>query len=79
MHVPYLSTFNCVFFTLQEAHSREVKELKRDHSRAVEELERRHALEMRTAEERLSAEKAAWQENYTRRQETSFMTRETEN
>ena len=56
----------------------EMEEVQREHSRAVEEAERRHSSQLRAVEERLATEREAWQENYTRRQETTFLARERE-
>ena len=44
----------------------------------LEEAERRHGCQLRAVEERLATERDAWQENYTRRQETVFLARERE-
>ena len=62
----------------QEAHTREVEELQRQHSRVMEETERRHGSQLKSLEERMTTERGAWQENYTRRQETAFLARERE-
>ena len=63
---------------VQEAHRREVEEAQREAKSAMEEVERRHGVQLRSLEERLTAEREAWQENYTRRQETALLTRERE-
>ena len=42
------------------------------------EAERRHKSQLRAVEERLGAEREAWQENFTRKQETAFLARERE-
>lgn len=55
-----------------------MEELQGEHSRQLEEAERRHGSQLRSLEERLVTERQAWQENYTRRQEAAFLTRERE-
>ena len=62
----------------QEAHTREVEELKRGHTEAMEEAERRHGSQLRSLEEKMATERQAWQENFSRRQETTFLARERE-
>ena len=42
------------------------------------EAERRHGSQMRAVEERVATERTAWQENFTRRQESTFLARERE-
>lgn len=44
----------------------------------MEEAERRHSSQLKAVEERLSTEREAWQENFTRKQETTFLSRERE-
>lgn len=44
----------------------------------MEEAERRHSSQLKSVEERLSTEREAWQENFTRKQETTFLSRERE-
>ena len=62
----------------QEAHAREVEELKRECSQAKEEAERRHASQLRALEERMATERQTWQESFTRRQENALLARERE-
>lgn len=44
----------------------------------MEEAERRHSSQLKSVEERLSTEREAWRENFTRKQETTFLSRERE-
>ena len=64
---------------LQEAHAKEVEALQRDRTLGPRRRQRGDmAPQLRTVEERLGTEKTAWQENFTRRQETTFLARERE-